>query len=172
MTTIGDSEPLTARVMGARAARGVVRPLGGSPCTAGGRSMQTTVSADTDVEVGELAERVSVEAPFYLGATMTAIGVAVLLTYRGGLQPIAGTVRPRSRDHDRVRPRCGRRGTDRPRRRRPHGPPGQRDRDATRSPLRRRGPRIARNRDRSAPRARRRALEPPKSRRSSRSVCA
>ena len=34
---------------------------------------------------GKLAEHVSVQAPFYLGAVMTAIGVIVLWTYRGAL---------------------------------------------------------------------------------------
>ena len=36
---------------------------------------------------GKLAEHVSVQAPFYLGAGMTAIGVGVLWIYRGALQP-------------------------------------------------------------------------------------
>ena len=38
---------------------------------------------------GKLAEHVSVQAPFYLGATMTAIGVAVLWSYRDALRPVA-----------------------------------------------------------------------------------
>ena len=46
---------------------------------------------------GKLAEHVSVQAPFYLGAGMTAIGVAVLFTYRDALTPIAATVS--ARDH-------------------------------------------------------------------------
>ena len=46
---------------------------------------------------GKLAEHVSVQAPFYLGAGMTAIGVAVLFTYRDALRPIAATVS--ARDH-------------------------------------------------------------------------
>jgi MFS transporter, ACDE family, multidrug resistance protein len=41
---------------------------------------------------GKLAEHVSVQAPFYLGATMTAIGVAVLWTYRHALRPASPTV--------------------------------------------------------------------------------
>ncbi len=41
---------------------------------------------------GKLAEHVSVQAPFYLGAAMTVIGVAVLWTYRDALRPIAVTV--------------------------------------------------------------------------------
>jgi MFS transporter, ACDE family, multidrug resistance protein len=41
---------------------------------------------------GKLAEHVSVQAPFYLGAAMTAISVGVLWTYRDALRPIAGTV--------------------------------------------------------------------------------
>jgi MFS transporter, ACDE family, multidrug resistance protein len=40
---------------------------------------------------GKLAEHVSVQAPFFLGAAMTAIGVAVLWTYRDALRPIAAT---------------------------------------------------------------------------------
>jgi MFS transporter, ACDE family, multidrug resistance protein len=41
---------------------------------------------------GKLAEHVSVQAPFYLGAAMTAIGVAVLWTYRRALRPASPTV--------------------------------------------------------------------------------
>ena len=41
---------------------------------------------------GKLAEHVSVQAPFYLGATMTAIGVGVLWTYRHALRPASATV--------------------------------------------------------------------------------
>jgi nucleotide-binding universal stress UspA family protein len=37
---------------------------------------------------GKLAEHVSVQAPFYLGAAMTAIGVLVLWSYRGALGPV------------------------------------------------------------------------------------
>lgn len=37
---------------------------------------------------GKLAEHVSVQAPFYLGAGMTAIGVGVLWFYRGALHPV------------------------------------------------------------------------------------
>jgi ACDE family multidrug resistance protein len=40
---------------------------------------------------GKLAEHVSVQAPFYLGAGMTAIGVGVLWFYRGALRPAAPT---------------------------------------------------------------------------------
>ena len=38
---------------------------------------------------GKLGEHVSVQAPFYLGAAMTAIGVGVLWTYRDALRPVA-----------------------------------------------------------------------------------
>ena len=38
---------------------------------------------------GKLAEHVGVQAPFYLGAGMTAIGIAVLWIYRDALRPIA-----------------------------------------------------------------------------------
>jgi MFS family permease len=38
---------------------------------------------------GKLAEHVSAQAPFYLGAGMTAIGVLVLWFYRGALGPVA-----------------------------------------------------------------------------------
>ena len=41
---------------------------------------------------GKLAEHVSVQAPFYLGAAMTAIGVGVLWTYRHALRPASATV--------------------------------------------------------------------------------
>jgi ACDE family multidrug resistance protein len=41
---------------------------------------------------GKLGEHVSVQAPFYLGAAMTAIGVGVLWFYRDALQPVAATV--------------------------------------------------------------------------------
>jgi MFS transporter, ACDE family, multidrug resistance protein len=41
---------------------------------------------------GKLGEHVSVQAPFYLGAAMTAIGIGVLWTYRDALQPVAATV--------------------------------------------------------------------------------
>jgi nucleotide-binding universal stress UspA family protein len=41
---------------------------------------------------GKLGEHVSVQAPFYLGAGMTAIGIGVLSTYRDVLRPIAATV--------------------------------------------------------------------------------
>jgi MFS transporter, ACDE family, multidrug resistance protein len=41
---------------------------------------------------GKLAEHVSVQAPFYLGAAMTAIGVAVLWFYRRALRPIVARV--------------------------------------------------------------------------------
>jgi MFS family permease len=41
---------------------------------------------------GKLAEHVNVQAPFYLGAAMTAIGIAVLWTYRAALRPVAATV--------------------------------------------------------------------------------
>jgi ACDE family multidrug resistance protein len=39
---------------------------------------------------GKLGEHVSVQAPFYLGAGMTAIGIGVLWMYRGVLHPVAG----------------------------------------------------------------------------------
>jgi MFS family permease len=41
---------------------------------------------------GKLAEHVSVQAPFYLGAGMTAVGVGVLWLYRDALRPAAATV--------------------------------------------------------------------------------
>jgi nucleotide-binding universal stress UspA family protein len=41
---------------------------------------------------GKLAEHVSVQAPFYLAAGMTAIGVGVLWLYRDALRPAAATV--------------------------------------------------------------------------------
>jgi len=41
---------------------------------------------------GKLGEHVSVQAPFYLGAVMTAIGVGVLWLYRDALRPAAATV--------------------------------------------------------------------------------
>jgi ACDE family multidrug resistance protein len=41
---------------------------------------------------GKLAEHVSVQAPFYLGAAMTAIGVGVLWAYRGALRPTDATI--------------------------------------------------------------------------------
>ncbi|HTC72414.1 MAG TPA: MFS transporter, partial [Solirubrobacteraceae bacterium] len=41
---------------------------------------------------GKLAEHVSVQAPFYLGAAMTAIGVGVLWAYRHALRPASATV--------------------------------------------------------------------------------
>jgi MFS family permease len=41
---------------------------------------------------GKLAEHVSVQAPFYLGAGMTAIGVVVLWSYRGALGPVEAPV--------------------------------------------------------------------------------
>jgi MFS family permease len=41
---------------------------------------------------GKLAEHVSVQAPFYLGAGMTAIGIGVLLFYRTALVPVAEPV--------------------------------------------------------------------------------
>jgi MFS family permease len=40
---------------------------------------------------GKLGEHVSVQAPFYLGAVMTAIGVGVLWKYRDALRPVATT---------------------------------------------------------------------------------
>jgi ACDE family multidrug resistance protein len=41
---------------------------------------------------GKLGEHVSVQAPFYLGAGMTAIGIGVLWLYRDALHPVAATV--------------------------------------------------------------------------------
>ena len=41
---------------------------------------------------GKLAEHVSVQAPFYLGAAMTATSVGVLWTYRDALRPVSATV--------------------------------------------------------------------------------
>jgi MFS family permease len=41
---------------------------------------------------GKLGEHVSVQAPFYLGAGMTAIGIGVLWLYRDALRPAAATV--------------------------------------------------------------------------------
>src|SRR6202012_1825261 len=38
---------------------------------------------------GKLAEHVSAQSPFYLGATMTAVGVGVLWFYRDALRPVA-----------------------------------------------------------------------------------
>jgi MFS transporter, ACDE family, multidrug resistance protein len=43
---------------------------------------------------GKLGEHVSVQAPFYLGAAMTAIGVAVLFFYRRSLTPVAQPEKP------------------------------------------------------------------------------
>jgi len=43
---------------------------------------------------GKLGEHVSVQAPFYLGAGMTAIGIGVLWLYRGALRPVGATVIP------------------------------------------------------------------------------
>jgi nucleotide-binding universal stress UspA family protein len=45
---------------------------------------------------GKLAEHVSVQTPFYLGAGMTAIGVAVLWAYRSALRPVADAVPARA----------------------------------------------------------------------------
>lgn len=41
---------------------------------------------------GKLGEHVSVQAPFYVAAGMTAVGVGVLWLYRDALQPAAATV--------------------------------------------------------------------------------
>jgi len=41
---------------------------------------------------GKLGEHVSVQAPFYLGAGMTATGIGVLWTYRDALRPVGATV--------------------------------------------------------------------------------
>ena len=41
---------------------------------------------------GKLGEHVSVQAPFYLGAGMTAIGIGVLWLYRDALRPATATV--------------------------------------------------------------------------------
>jgi nucleotide-binding universal stress UspA family protein len=41
---------------------------------------------------GKLGEHVSVQAPFYLGAGMTAIGIGVLWMYGEALRPVAATV--------------------------------------------------------------------------------
>jgi ACDE family multidrug resistance protein len=41
---------------------------------------------------GKLGEHVSVQAPFYLGAGMTTIGIGVLWMYRDALRPVAATV--------------------------------------------------------------------------------
>lgn len=43
---------------------------------------------------GKLGEHVSVQAPFYLGAAMTAIGVAVLFFYRRSLTPVTQPEKP------------------------------------------------------------------------------
>jgi ACDE family multidrug resistance protein len=43
---------------------------------------------------GKLAEHVSVQAPFYLGAGMTAIAIGVLWSYRTALAPVADAARP------------------------------------------------------------------------------
>jgi MFS family permease len=45
---------------------------------------------------GKLGEHVSVQAPFYLGAAMTAIGIGVLWIYRDALRPVAATVTAQS----------------------------------------------------------------------------
>ena len=51
---------------------------------------------------GKLGEHVSVQAPFYLGAVMTTIGIGVLWMYRDALRPAGATVTelpaPSSRD--------------------------------------------------------------------------
>ena len=111
---------------------------------------------------GKLAEHVSVQAPFYLGAAMTAIGVGVLWTYRDALRPVAATVPagciapalrvPRRTDPAGAAPMVLAVG-------RPDLPPGQRDRCAAGPRPRRRGPRPARDRDR---RARRRGHHRPR----------
>ncbi len=44
---------------------------------------------------GKLGEHVSVQAPFYLGAAMTAIGIGVLWTYRDALRPVGETITER-----------------------------------------------------------------------------
>ena len=41
---------------------------------------------------GKLGEHVSVQAPFYLGAGMTTIGIGVLWLYRDALHPVSATV--------------------------------------------------------------------------------
>jgi MFS transporter, ACDE family, multidrug resistance protein len=41
---------------------------------------------------GKLGEHLGVQAPFFLGAAMTAIGIGLLWTYRDALQPVAATV--------------------------------------------------------------------------------
>ena len=41
---------------------------------------------------GKLGEHVSVQAPFYLGAAMTTIGIGVLWMYRDALRPAAGAL--------------------------------------------------------------------------------
>jgi nucleotide-binding universal stress UspA family protein len=41
---------------------------------------------------GKLGEHVSVQAPFYLGAAMTAVGIGVLWLYRDALRPASATV--------------------------------------------------------------------------------
>jgi MFS family permease len=43
---------------------------------------------------GKLGEHVSAQAPFYLGAGMTAIGIGVLWSYRDALRPVVATVTP------------------------------------------------------------------------------
>jgi MFS transporter, ACDE family, multidrug resistance protein len=43
---------------------------------------------------GKLGEHVSVQAPFYLGAGMTAIGIGVLWMYRDALRPAGAIVTP------------------------------------------------------------------------------
>ena len=44
---------------------------------------------------GRLGEHVSVQAPFYLGAAMTAIGIGVLWSYRDALRPVVETITER-----------------------------------------------------------------------------
>jgi ACDE family multidrug resistance protein len=47
---------------------------------------------------GKLGEHVSVQAPFYLGAAMTAISVGVLWSYRSALAPVAEAPAPAADD--------------------------------------------------------------------------
>jgi nucleotide-binding universal stress UspA family protein len=53
---------------------------------------------------GKLAQHVSVQAPFYLGAGMTAIAVGVLWFYRAALVPVSEAEIPAPAPEDRTRP--------------------------------------------------------------------
>ena len=95
---------------------------------------------------GKLGEHVSVQAPFYLGAVMTAIGIGVLWTYRDALRPVAATVTALPLPTARLTQAVGEETPDGARRRRPTA----REVSALAAPLARAappGPRRARHRD-------------------------